>query len=170
MIELLFGEILRLNHTSKENTVEDEQIKFTTMGQNIGWKLCEKLAAKNAFSLNEPLEKVKFLCKEVWECMFSKKMGTVRHRMNLYTFSLTTPHFVDKLQTNHRGVFILSDNKFKWLNRFASDDPTSILLTTRLMSFICGVIKGVLENLGMATIVTVEAKSFPSCTFSVKVL
>ena len=44
----------------------------------------------------DPLEVMKFLCKELWFGMFGKQ--------------------VDKLQTNHRGVFVLKDFQFRWLS------------------------------------------------------
>ena len=43
------------------------------------------------------LELVKFLCKDFWSEIFNKQ--------------------IDKLQTNHRGVFVLKDYNFGWLTK-----------------------------------------------------
>ena len=63
--------------------------------------------ATNAYSyqtnylnpLNQ-LDVIKFICKDYWIALFGKQ--------------------VDKLQTNHRGVFVLKDYDFLWLKNFGS--------------------------------------------------
>jgi trafficking protein particle complex subunit 6 len=92
--------------------------KLERMGAAVGYRLTERLAEHKSWnaiatstinSNNQPpdiatmvaaqqLEAVKFLCKEVWMELFDKQM--------------------DKLQTNHRGVFVLKDFELKWLMQF----------------------------------------------------
>lgn len=45
---------------------------------------------------------------------------------------------VDKLQTNHRGVFVLSDLRFKWLEKYSSDDIESKQAAELMLHFPCG--------------------------------
>ena len=74
--------------------------KMERMGYSVGFRLCERLSQNRTFSASTgkdasmvaaaaQLEAVKFLCKEVWMEVFRKQ--------------------IDKLQTNHRGVFVLKD-------------------------------------------------------------
>jgi trafficking protein particle complex subunit 6 len=76
---------------------------------------------------------------------------------------------VDKLQTNHRGVFVLSDFKFKWLDRYASDDIVSKQAAARMLHFPCGILRGALANLGLSSIVVAEFVALPACTFNIKI-
>jgi hypothetical protein len=76
---------------------------------------------------------------------------------------------MDKLQTNHRGIFVLSDYKFKWLERFHFNDPSIKQEANHILQFICGILRGAFNNLGLMTTVTAEYNSLPSCTFNVRV-
>ncbi len=48
-------------------------------------------------SRTDPLDTIKFLCKDLWTAVFRKQ--------------------IDNLKTNHRGVFVLTDNRFEPLKR-----------------------------------------------------
>jgi trafficking protein particle complex subunit 6 len=76
---------------------------------------------------------------------------------------------IDKLQTNHRGVFVLSDFKFKWLEKYASDDDVSKETAARMLHFPCGILRGALANLGLSSIVVAEFTTLPACTFNIKI-
>jgi hypothetical protein len=82
---------------------------------------------------SEPLDVIKFICKEFWVEVFKKH--------------------IDKLQTNHRGMFVLNDTNFRWLSLYASDDIASKETAHRLLHFPCGIIRGALANLGFASMV-----------------
>ena len=73
------------------------------------------------------------------------------------------------MQTNHRGVFVLSDNKFKWLDKYASDDIKSKEEAARMLHFPCGIIRGALANLGLVCIVNADFNTLPSCSFNIRV-
>lgn len=60
----------------------------------------QRLSISRRFLITEPLDIIKFICKELWEEIFKKK--------------------IDKLQTNHKGIFVLTDENFKWLEKFLS--------------------------------------------------
>ena len=109
----------------------------------------EKIADNQKILDTDPLDIVKFICKEFWEAIFNKK--------------------IDKLQTNHRGVFVLSDNSFKWLAKFSSDDMAAKQAAVRLLYFPCGMIRGALANLGYTSIVNADFNVLPSCTFNIRI-
>lgn len=50
---------------------------------------------------NTPLDSIKFICKDLWTLLFRKQ--------------------IDNLKTNHRGVFVLTDNRFQPLHRVSPD-------------------------------------------------
>jgi hypothetical protein len=64
------------------------------------------LIATNRFSrdrprFNDTLDVIKFLCKDLWTLVFRKQ--------------------IDNLKTNHRGVYVLTDNLFRPLSRMSAD-------------------------------------------------
>ena len=92
----------------------------------------------------DSLDIIKFLCKDFWTSIFKRK--------------------VDKLQTNHRGVYVLQDYEFRWLIRFSStDDETSKREAMRYLIFPCGLIRGALANLGVTAVVNADISTVPSC-------
>lgn len=76
---------------------------------------------------------------------------------------------IDKLQTNHRGVFVLSDSRFKWLERYSSDDIASKQAAARMLNFPCGMMRGALANLGVLAIVNADFNTLPGCTFNIRI-
>jgi hypothetical protein len=50
---------------------------------------------------NDTLDVIKFLCKDLWTLVFKKQ--------------------IDTLKTNHRGVYVLTDNSFRPLSRMSTD-------------------------------------------------
>jgi len=139
--------------------------KLERMGAAVGYRFTERLAESktwNAGTANQEaaartaaqqLEAVKFLCKEVWMEIFSKQ--------------------IDKLQTNHRGVFVLKDLELSWLTRFPSATESSRVAAIRLLAFPCGVIRGALANLGIPAVVScdflADGQNMAACSFNIKV-
>ena len=75
------------------------------LGYRVGLLLPER------FSLDRPrftdaLDAIKFLCKDLWQLVFRKQ--------------------IDNLKTNHRGVYVLTDNKFLPLRRMSRDRGKSM--------------------------------------------
>lgn len=64
---------------------------------------------------------------------------------------------------------MLSDFKFKWLEKYASDDAVSKETAARMLHFPCGILRGALANLGLSSIVVAEFTSLPACTFNIKI-
>ena len=80
-IEFLFGELLRYPLLSKDPLVVQD--KYEQMGESIGVRLVERLVLRHSFAGSEPLDSIKFICKEFWECLFNKKMGTLSPLLEL---------------------------------------------------------------------------------------
>ncbi|MCO5548617.1 hypothetical protein L7F22_002077 [Adiantum nelumboides] len=113
------------------------------------------------------LEAIKFICKDFWAEIFKKQ--------------------VDNLKTNHRGVFVLQDNRFRWLTHISLDYPMynadgvsmeNSLTNTAVMAaraagpylyFPCGLIRGALTNLGVPCDVSAEVASLPACSFIIRI-
>jgi trafficking protein particle complex subunit 6 len=139
--------------------------KMERLGAAVGYRFTERLAEHktwNAVSNSgdvaaavaaQQLEAVKFLCKELWMEMFNKQM--------------------DKLQTNHRGVFVLKDLELKWLTRFPVGSEQSRVSAIRFLAFPCGVLRGALANLGIPAVVScdflADGQNMAACSFNIKV-
>eukprot|EP00850_Spirogloea_muscicola_P002169 SM000008S22258 [mRNA] locus=s8:761298:762747:+ [translate_table: standard] len=109
------------------------------------------------------LDVIKFICKDFWAEVFKKQ--------------------VDNLKTNHRGVFVLQDNRFRWLTRIspASTPPhegpatkeggpvSATQAAGQYLYFPCGLIRGVLTSLGVPCAVSAEIATLPACSFTVRI-
>jgi hypothetical protein len=172
---------------------ERSAARIERMGYDVGYRLCERLAqhrpllgpgspspeadhsgggmATDTAGGNNPiimgggghnttmdpktqLEAVKFLCKEFWTEVFRKQ--------------------IDKLQTNHRGVFVLKDLELKWLRRLPPDEESARVGAIRILAFPCGLIRGALACLGLNGAVVscdflADGRTMASCSFNIKV-
>jgi hypothetical protein len=66
-------------------------------------------------------------------------------------------------------VFVLTDSKFKWLERYSSDDIASKQAAAKMLSIPCGILRGALANFGVLAIVNADFNNLPSCTFNIRV-
>lgn len=143
--------------------------KLERMGAAVGYRLTERLAEHKTWNTTvsnqqqqqdiaaavaaQQLEAVKFLCKELWMEIFNKQ--------------------IDKLQTNHRGVFVLKDLELKWLTRFPVGSEKSRVMAIRFLAFPCGVLRGALANLGIPAVVScdflADGQNIAACSFNIKV-
>lgn len=140
--------------------------KLERLGAAVGYRFTERLAEHKTWSTvstsntdiaaavaAQQLEAVKFLCKELWMEVFAKQM--------------------DKLQTNHRGVFVLKDLELKWLTRFPVGSEAARVAAIRSLAFPCGVLRGALANLGIPAVVScdflADGHHMAACSFNIKV-
>jgi len=162
-------------------SAERAAAKIERLGFDVGYRLCERLAQSKPLGPGLPppgssgaaaagggaggtaapavdpaalqLEAVKFLCKEFWMEVFRKQ--------------------IDKLQTNHRGVFVLKDHELRWLRRLPPEDETARVAAIKLLAFPCGLIRGALSNLGIGAVVScdflADGKNMAACSFNVKI-
>lgn len=172
-VEFLMTEALRYVERStppKSDSPEDvifakemAAAKMERMGYSVGFRLCERLSQNRIFSAGgkdpasvaaaSQLEAVKFLCKEVWIEVFRKQ--------------------IDKLQTNHRGVFVLKDMKLRWLEGMPSNRENSRMTAIQMLAFPCGIVRGALANLGIPAVVScdflADGQNMAACSFNVKI-
>lgn len=122
--------------------------KLDRCGYEVGRRLVERLT-RDRQRLGSVLEVVKFICRDLWGTAFGKT--------------------VDKLQTNHRGMYVLQDRAFKWLARHsAATDEDTRELARRALFFPCGLIRGALIGLGVEAVVQAElGDTFPHCTLNI---
>lgn len=162
------------NNDNTDRAAQDEEAltvaaemaaaKLERMGFSVGYRLTERLAQNKTWNAvpnqdmvaavaAQQLEAVKFLCKEIWMDVFGKQ--------------------IDKLQTNHRGVFVLKDLNLKWLTRFPSGTEQARVTAIRLLAFPCGLIRGCLSNLGIPAVVScdflADGQNMAACSFNIKV-
>ena len=78
---------------------------------------------------------------------------------------------MDKLQTNHKGLFVLADFKFKWIEKYTMVDDSNVKKRIGfILDFACGLIRGATTNLGLSTTVTVDYPNLPGVSFNVRML
>lgn len=125
--------------------------KLERMGFQIGYKFAERFVI-NHQKFGVTLDVIKFMCKDLWTALFGKN--------------------VDKLQTNHKGIYVLHDNTFSWINEIDIDydDQNSINETKKYLIAPCGLIRGALTNLGIKCVVKAEFYNLPTCLFNIQIL
>ncbi|ETI23433.1 hypothetical protein G647_05235 [Cladophialophora carrionii CBS 160.54] len=97
------------------------------------------------------LDVIKFLCKDIWTVVWKKQ--------------------VDNLKTNHRGVFVLTDAKFRPLMRMAmTTSAEAVQRAQPHLFFPCGIIRGVLSSLGIKATVQAETTDLPGAVFQIKTI
>jgi hypothetical protein len=63
-----------------------------------------------------------------------------------------------------QGVYVLTDNRFRWLSRFAgASGPEGAAAAARALHLPCGILCGALAGLGVPAVVTAEPGAAPAC-------
>ncbi|PWY64297.1 BET3 family protein [Aspergillus heteromorphus CBS 117.55] len=155
LIELVpMAERLAKDLASDDTLLDDEEVRETTFFrlESLGYRVGQGLAER--FSRDRPrfsdnLDVIKFLCKDLWTILFKKQ--------------------VDNLKTNHRGVYVLTDNSFRPFSRMSTSVRNeAVSMAQAYLWFPCGVIRGALSNLGITTTVQAESAELPGATFQIK--
>ncbi|KAJ2741178.1 hypothetical protein GGI20_005367 [Coemansia sp. BCRC 34301] len=131
--------------------MEQVYVKLELVGFRIGRRLAERFAPPNR-RLVDTLDIVKFVCKDIWMVLFNRQ--------------------IDNLKTNHRGIYVLQDNKFKWFLRMSGNNGGAAA-ARKAQPYIwlpCGIIRGILDSFGVNTVVIAETLGLPQCTFQIKVI
>jgi len=129
----------------------EEQLsaRLERAGAHVGSSLTERLL-KDKSRFVEPLDIIKFVCKDVWIACWGKQ--------------------VDNLRTNHRGVYIIQDNSFRPIRKLSSwEGHEDTLKQARLhVHFTLGLLRGVLRRLELNAGVTMELTKPPQCGFQIR--
>ncbi|KAI3930222.1 hypothetical protein MKW92_048926 [Papaver armeniacum] len=141
--------------------------RIEAIGYQVGHQLSERYTMERP-RFSDHLEAIKFICKDFWSELFKKQ--------------------IDNLKTNHRGTFVLQDNRFRWLTRMSIDpepvivtdsssqDPSRLQprikreqVTSMHLYFPCGIIRGALSNLGIPCAVLFDMSNLPACSFVIRI-
>ena len=125
-------------------------IRLESLGYRVGLGLSERFS-RDRPRFTDNLDVIKFLCKDVWTLLFKKQ--------------------IDNLKTNHRGVYVLTDNLFRPLARMSMvKREEAVVRAQPHLWFPCGVIRGALFALGINASVQAETAELPMATFQIKTL
>ncbi|XP_008450727.1 uncharacterized protein LOC103492220 isoform X1 [Cucumis melo] len=151
-------------HRFYANKPELAARRIEAIGYQVGHQLSERFVFR--YTMERPrftdhLEAIKFICKDFWSELFKKQ--------------------IDNLKTNHRGTFVLQDNRFRWLTRMSVDpqnesqdnsadgENKAAQATSMHLYFPCGIIRGALSNLGIPCAVSADISNLPACSFVVRI-
>lgn len=148
--QFLHNEVVQYVYKSAENG-ESENGRYITKLENMGFRvgqgLIERLT-KDTIRFKDELDIMKFICKDFWTCVFKKQ--------------------IDNLRTNHQGIYVLQDNKFRLLGQLSAGKQY-LDQAPKYLTFTCGLVRGALTNLGVKSIVTAEVSTMPACKFQVMI-
>ncbi|KAI0840616.1 transport protein particle component [Hypoxylon sp. FL0890] len=132
---------------------EDEErdavfFRLEGLGYRVGLGLVERFS-RDRPRFNDTLDAIKFICKDLWMLVFKKQ--------------------VDNLKTNHRGVYVLTDNSFRPLSRMSADPGGQAVVRAQpFLWFPCGIVRGALAAMGIAATVQAESSELPGAVFQIK--
>ncbi|KAI1144083.1 transport protein particle component [Hypoxylon sp. FL0543] len=132
---------------------EDEErdavfFRLEGLGYRVGLGLVERFS-RDRPRFNDTLDAIKFVCKDLWMLVFKKQ--------------------VDNLKTNHRGVYVLTDNSFRPLSRMSADPGGQAVVRAQpFLWFPCGIVRGALAAMGIAATVQAESSELPGAVFQIK--
>ncbi|KAI5803248.1 transport protein particle component [Geopyxis carbonaria] len=124
--------------------------KLETLGFKVGQGLVERFSRDRA-RMVETLDVIKFICKDLWMIVFRKQ--------------------IDNLKTNHRGVYVLTDNSFRPFSRMSTETGGAAVMRAQpFLWFPCGIVRGALANLGVDANVQAETAELPSAIFKIETI
>ncbi|RPB25388.1 transport protein particle component [Terfezia boudieri ATCC MYA-4762] len=122
--------------------------RLEMLGYRVGLGLAERFSRDRA-RMVETLDVIKFCCKDLWTIVFRKQ--------------------IDNLKTNHRGVYVLTDNTFRPFARMSTEaGGAAVIRAQPFLWFPCGVIRGALAALGVNASVQAETTELPSAIFKIE--
>lgn len=131
---------------------DDVTMRIEAYGYALGLRLTEVLMYKApaGSKIVDILDVMKFVCRDVWKCLYGKQM--------------------DNLRTNHRGTFVLIDNSYKLIAGLSSGsgNADSVNKARSYLWLPCGIIRGILLSFGVDGYVSAEVSQFPAVTFNIQ--
>ncbi|KAL9127734.1 MAG: hypothetical protein Q9217_003443 [Psora testacea] len=122
--------------------------RLETLGYRVGQGLAERFS-RDRPRFTDTLDMIKFLCKDMWMLVFRKQ--------------------IDNLKTNHRGVYVLTDNSFKPFSRMSmASSSEAVSRVQPHLWFPCGIIRGSLASMGVNAMVQAETSELPAAIFQIK--
>jgi len=122
--------------------------RLETLGYRVGQGLVERFS-RDRPRFTDTLDVIKFLCKDLWTLVFRKQ--------------------IDNLKTNHRGVYVLTDNSFRPFSKMSTEaGGQAVVRAQPFLWFPCGIIRGALASMGINATVQAETSELPRATFQIK--
>ncbi|CAI9727101.1 Hypothetical predicted protein [Octopus vulgaris] len=148
MFEFLHMEIINyVYRTATKDEKENCISHLESLGFRVGQSLVERFT-RDWPRYKDELDTMKFICKDFWMAVYKKQ--------------------VDNLRTNHMGVYVLLDNRFRFLVQLSSGKQY-LENAPKYLAMSCGIIRGALSNLGINCVVTAEVTVMPSCKFQIHI-
>lgn len=146
--ELLLAELQAHYRRQDDGMGPPGTAAIEAIGFRVGRQLVERYS-KDRSRMAEPLDVIKFICRDFWTEVFKKQ--------------------VDNLRTNHRGTYVLRDNSFRWTLKLAAGPPSSpggtMVLRDQLV-YPCALIRGALSQLGVEAQVSADPSNAPTVEFN----
>lgn len=134
----------------EEEDLDAVHYRLEMLGYRVGQGLVERFS-RDRPRFNDTLDVIKFLCKDLWTLVFGKN--------------------IDNLKTNHRGVYVLTDNVFRPFSRMSTEaGGQAIVRAQPFLWFPCGIVRGALAALGINTSVQAEINELPGAVFQIKTI
>ncbi|KAF4446044.1 hypothetical protein F53441_10268 [Fusarium austroafricanum] len=134
----------------EEEDMDAVHYRLEMLGYRVGQGLVERFS-RDRPRFNDTLDVIKFLCKDLWTLVFGKN--------------------IDNLKTNHRGVYVLTDNVFRPFSRMSTEaGGQAIVRAQPFLWFPCGIVRGALAALGINTSVQAEINELPGAVFQIKTI
>ncbi|KAK8199222.1 transport protein particle component, partial [Phyllosticta capitalensis] len=125
--------------------------RLDMLGYRVGLGICERFS-RDKPRLTDTLDVIKFLCKDLWTMIFRKQ--------------------IDNLKTNHRGIYVLTDNSFKPLSKMSLEkgegEQSLTFVLMQFLYFPAGLIRGALASMGIIATVSAETTGLPGATFQIR--
>lgn len=123
--------------------------KLENMGFCVGKRLMERHTWEAKPRLENIMSIMKFICKDFWTLAFR--------------------HTASRLQTNHRGVFVIEDYSFQMVQGIGPvQNADANVQAAKYLCFPCGLLRGALSCLGVSCIVNVKVDQLPLVKFNVQ--
>ncbi|KAL6886887.1 transport protein particle component [Trichoderma evansii] len=133
-----------------EEHLDAVHYRLEAQGYRVGQGLVERFS-RDRPRFNDTLDVIKFLCKDLWSLVFGKN--------------------IDNLKTNHRGVYVLTDNAFRPFSRMSTETGSQAVVRAQpFLWFPCGIIRGALAALGINATVQAEVNELPGAIFQIKTI
>ncbi|KAK7429534.1 hypothetical protein QQZ08_003913 [Neonectria magnoliae] len=144
------GSVAGTRKMDDDEDMDAVHYRLEMLGYRVGQGLVERFS-RDRPRFNDTLDVIKFLCKDLWSLVFGKN--------------------IDNLKTNHRGVYVLTDNTFRPFSRMSTEaGGQAIVRAQPFLWFPCGVVRGALAALGINTSVQAEINELPGAVFQIKTI
>jgi len=148
---------LNMLYQNDNKDMNDKIFEIEKFGENLGRNinervsvdLLEKLVRDKEKQDIKNLEYIKFICKEFWIYLFGKN--------------------IDRLQTNHKGTFFLTDSYFRFLARVNAKKDDAKLYVAFCMKFVKALIRGAMLAFSLDGEITMESTNDLEYSFVVRI-